>query len=593
VTVVFGEPPDPSLSSLRVLDTSGANHATGPTQAVAGQPLALRVAVARLGNGVYTVAWRTVSRVDGHLAAGTFAFGVGVAPGAGGAEAAAARAPGPSTLNLVSRWLLYAGLMLALGGAVVGLACLDGAGAGVVMAGGVAAALGALGIALDQTHGAGLSLSRLFDSPFSHHLWLRLVPAAVVVVAAGAAALRRKPALAVAGVATVVAMAADVDASHVAAAHSLRLARMAVQTAHFAAAGVWVGGLAALLLGLRGRAHADRPAAVRRYSAMALAAAAVVAASGVQRAFDEVGTLHALAHAAFGRWVLLKSALLVALLVLGARNRFRSVPAASTTLTPLRRVGAAELALVVVVLGATAVLQGLAPPASAAKLSSVVATGADAGTTMKARLEVSPGRAGFNRFDVRLRDYDTGRPVEALAVSLRFALPARPDLGQATLALAKAAAGEWSAAAANLSIDGRWRVTVVVQQSGGGTEVPLTVATRAVPARIDVQHAPGSPDLYTLHAPNGDQVQVYIDPGTAGVHFNEVHVTVVGPDGQEVPTTSVAVDAPGPLAVRKLDDAGHFVADLVDATRRAYRLDVQALLADGTTVAGRFTIPIR
>src|SRR2546421_10434262 len=73
VRVTFGEKPDPKLSSLRVLDTGGRDRAAGKTEAVAGQPLTLRVAVSPLAHGVYTVSWRPVSRVDGHLASGTFA----------------------------------------------------------------------------------------------------------------------------------------------------------------------------------------------------------------------------------------------------------------------------------------------------------------------------------------------------------------------------------------------------------------------------------------------------------------------------------------------------------------------------------------
>jgi methionine-rich copper-binding protein CopC len=60
VTLEFGERPDPRLSSVKVLDTGGANHATGAAAAVEGKPESLRVAVGTLGDGVYTVAWRTV-----------------------------------------------------------------------------------------------------------------------------------------------------------------------------------------------------------------------------------------------------------------------------------------------------------------------------------------------------------------------------------------------------------------------------------------------------------------------------------------------------------------------------------------------------
>ncbi len=80
VTITFGEQPDARLSSIKVLDSSGRNVASGPSTAVPGAPLQLTVPLPSLPDGVYTVSWRTVSAVDGHVAAGSFAFGVGVGP---------------------------------------------------------------------------------------------------------------------------------------------------------------------------------------------------------------------------------------------------------------------------------------------------------------------------------------------------------------------------------------------------------------------------------------------------------------------------------------------------------------------------------
>src|SRR2546426_757383 len=78
VSITFGEEPDPRLSRIEVLDTSGQPHQQGSVSALAGDARTLLVAVAPLPKGVYTVSWRTVSRVDGHSAAGTVAFGRGV-----------------------------------------------------------------------------------------------------------------------------------------------------------------------------------------------------------------------------------------------------------------------------------------------------------------------------------------------------------------------------------------------------------------------------------------------------------------------------------------------------------------------------------
>jgi copper transport protein len=608
VRVTFGEQPDPGLSSLRVLDSGGHDETVGKTDPVPGQPLTLRVSVGPLPDGVYTVSWRTVSQVDGHLAAGTFAFGVGIAPTSAAASAGAAQAPGPSGVNVAARWLLYLGLMLLVGGAVVALGCFGEASGSfiAVLAVGVAAgAAGATGVAVDQLHSAGLPLSRLFDSPFSHPLLARLVPvvaagAVVVAVALIGGGRLRRAGVALAGILGVVSMWGDVEASHVAAAHSWRFGRMAVQCLHFAAAGVWIGGLVTLLVGLRRTAPGERATPVRRFSALALGAVALLAATGLERAIDEVGSVHRLVTATFGRYVLLKAALLLVLVVLGAFNRYRSVPAVGRTLRPLRLLARTELLLVAAVLVATGFLQGLAPPASVAApavVRPVVLTGHDFGTTVRVEVDVSPGTAGFNQFRVTLRDYDSGAPVDATAVSLRFRLPARPDLGESTLALPSAGSGIYTAQGANLSIDGTWALTVAVQRPSGGTEVPLTLTTRQPPERLDVQRFIGAPTLYTLHLPDGRSVQVYLDPGKVGVRVNEFHVTVVGPDGTELAVRDLSVSATPPgsavaatLPVRRLDPLGHFVADVLNAVAGPYRFDVDATATTGEQIQGHFTI---
>jgi len=609
VRVTFGEQPDPALSSLRILDTAGRDHTAGKTEAVPGQPLTLRVAVGPLVDGVYTVSWRTVSKVDGHLAAGSFAFGVGVSPtGPSATASAGSRAPGPSGLNVAARWLFFTGVMVLVGATIVALVCFAPAGGswlGLLGTGAAVAAAGAFGVAWDELHSAGLALSRLSGSPFGHALLARLVPvaAAGAVVAAVAVIKRerfRRIGLAVVGILGAVAMWGDVEASHVAAARSWRLGRMADQWLHFAAAGIWVGGLAALLVGLRRVDPDQRAAPVRRFSTMALGAVVVIAATGLQRAFDEVGSLHALVSAAFGRYILLKSGLLVALVILGAFNRYRSVPAVSRTLRPLRLLSRTELVVIGVVLVATGFLQGLAPPASVAAPAAVrplVLTGHDFGTTLKVELDVSPGTAGFDQFRATVRDYDSGAPISASAVTLRFRLPARPDLGESTLPLPSAGPGVYAAQGANLSLDGTWDVTVAIQRPSGGTEVPLTLTTRQPPERIDISRFAGAPTLYALHLSDGRSMQVYLDPGKAGVHINEFHVTVVAADSTELAVRDLSVSAtpPGaavaaPLSARRLDPTGHFVADVLDATAGSYRFDVDATAATGEQLQGHFTI---
>ena len=71
VTITFTEAPDASFSSIHVLDSTGNAVELGRAEPVPGRPTRLRVALpASLADGVYTVAWRAVSRTDGHLEIG-------------------------------------------------------------------------------------------------------------------------------------------------------------------------------------------------------------------------------------------------------------------------------------------------------------------------------------------------------------------------------------------------------------------------------------------------------------------------------------------------------------------------------------------
>jgi copper transport protein len=608
VTVTFGETPDPHLSRLRVLDTNGGDHTTGTTQPVPGDARTLHIAVGTVPNGVYTVSWRTVSLVDGHLAAGTFTFGVGVSPaGTGASGGFTAKAQNPAPAAVAAKWLLYAGLMGLLGAAFIAVVCyrLKPPRMGIVVwAVWAVAALGTVGITFEERRTAGLAWSQLWGSSIGHQFLWRAVPLAAVLVPLVALGWVRNPAaqlraLVLIGAGTAVAMWGDIESTHAAAARTYRLWRMVIQWAHFAAAGIWVGGLVALLGTVAVVSSEQRRRAAVRYSLAALASVAVVGATGLQRAYDEVGTLHRLFHTAFGQYVALKMALLVILVALGAINRYRSVPTLERSSRLLVRVGTVELALLSVVLLATGIIQNLAPPTSAAAAAPrpLVVTGHDFGTTVRVNLAITPGTVGFNQFTVNVNDYDTGAPVDSSA-SLNFSAPSRPDLGSSTLALNRVKAGTFTATGANMALNTPWSIVLTIERADGGVQIPFTVSPRVPPQKIDIQpQGSGLPTLYTLHAPGNLSLQTYLDPGNPG--FNEFHLTFIGPNGQEIPTSTVAVTATPPtgspidLTVRRLDDIGHFVADLPGTVKGTYHFHVVATTNAGTTIDGTFTIPVQ
>ena len=111
----FTEPIEAGLSEIRVLDASGARVDEGDTTVDPNDPTAMSVGLEPLGSGTYTVAWKNVSTVDGHLVRGSFLFSVGEP-----LSAAAVEAPDQplfqSPWEPVVRWAILVAAMAVVGG---------------------------------------------------------------------------------------------------------------------------------------------------------------------------------------------------------------------------------------------------------------------------------------------------------------------------------------------------------------------------------------------------------------------------------------------------------------------------------------------
>jgi copper transport protein len=600
VSLTFTERPDLTLSLIRVLDGSGRDVEQGSARSVPGADRSLYVALRPLERGVFTVTWRTTSAVDGHTTAGSFSFGVGIDPASAAPPPAAPSTPRPTPAGAAGRWLLYVGLSLLVGAAATGLALGAGRWPGWPM--GLGAGLAAAGLvmtALDQRALAHVGMGALLRSRTGHRLVLQAVAVVVAGALAAAWSLRRsRLLLAAAGAAGAAAMLARARAGH-ASASSVPWFTVGVQWAHLAAVGAWVGGLPFLLIALRSAGPADRPVIARRFSRLAAYGLLVVVVTGTLRAVAEVGAWRRLTTTGFGQALLIKLAAVAVLVALGAISRFRHVRAATTG---LRRTVVPELVAGAAVLGVTAVLTGLAPPASiasarrAATPAALVVSGHDVATAVRAGLSVTPGTVGPNRFDLTLSDYDTGRPLAASAVRLRFRFLDRSDVPEGSITLEPGRAGHWTGAGAVLALDGRWRVTAAADTASGGVEVPMTLEPNAPPQKVEVQRTPGLPTIFTVTDGAGRKAQIYLDPGRPGA--NELHVTGLDPAGAELRVTDMALSVRGPgdlqassIDARRLDPEGHFVADL-DARRGSYDIRVTATLADGAVLRARARIPV-
>src|ERR1700680_388077 len=190
VEITFGEAPDPRLSSITVVDSSGGSVTAGPTTVVRGHPMELEVPLRSIGDGVYTVTWKTVSEVDGHLATGAYAFGVGVSAASASAHASASVvSPPPSVLAVVARWLFYIGVMGMIGVFATCLIALRDIPSFAVRALGVTwllAALGTAGIIETQREAAGVSVGALLTTSIGAIALVRVVAGVATGIAIAA-----------------------------------------------------------------------------------------------------------------------------------------------------------------------------------------------------------------------------------------------------------------------------------------------------------------------------------------------------------------------------------------------------------------------
>jgi copper transport protein len=500
--------------------------------------MSLVLALPKLRRGVYTVTWRAVSAVDGHASSGAYAFGIGVSP-RGAPVAVPAVESDSSALEIVARWLLLSGVVVLLGAAVAGAARFGGGGGSALRLAAGAWVLSIAGLALlvvAQRRTAGTSLGDLLSTPVGEALAWRALALAVAGAALLAArnALRRSAAIdesedagssrleraALVGVAVAAlgCIVAHVAAGHAAAGSWPSAITVVAQAAHFAAAGVWFGGLAALLLGVRGAPSEAKAAAVRRFAGVALAAVVLVAATGTLRSIDELASWDDLVSTGYGRAVIAKVALLALVLALAARNRRRSVPAAATDLGPLRRTSRVELGLATAAIATAALLGTLAPAVAGQPVvpQGLSASGSDFATTVRARLTTVSSEPGANRFVARIEDYDSGDAVQADRVRLRFRPLDDPDVDPTSLALRREANGSYSGSGANLTFDGRWGVTVLIERGGDAVEVPLTLTVRGPMHDLSVLRPPGEPAHYTMQIGNAGYVQTRLDPQREG-----------------------------------------------------------------------------
>ncbi len=500
VTLFMTEPLQREYSSVQVLDSNGQRRDIGETEFAEADATRMRVNVLRLTPGVYTVVWRTLSQVDGHTWNGSYVFSVlnpdGSAPSGAGVVVDLDRPGPPLAADTVVKAVGLTALVLFVGALAFWLAAggLPTPRAGLIestvkpalaiaialglLAGGYEAVSAAL-----QLGGWGLLDEVLFDTRIGlrlHTRWFALIAAALLL-----AWFARRPtpewARRSLAVFALVWLASTAAVSHGAALAAGGVWGALFDALHLAAAAVWMGMLAALILVLwRGRAAADshdsqwRAALVQRFSLFAAAAVPILLAAGLLNALIQVPDARGLVETDWGAAFIAK---LVALLLLFAAAGLNAVVLrpraaggglrAERWFGPMMRI---ELALGVVVLIITAALTQLPSPASALpdteqRDNTISRTVARA--DVLAQLTISPNLVGFNRWELRVTDADgqpLANPVEAVRLRFRYD---DPSVGPVVVPTVAEQDGVFSLEGAYFGLPGRWTVEAELRRADG------------------------------------------------------------------------------------------------------------------------------
>lgn len=391
IQIWFSEQPDPHFSDIQVSDANRQRVDAGDMHPASGDPLSLIVSLKpNLANGLYTVSWKTVSAVDGHVVNGNFPFFVGQPPAGTVLPTSSQTGPAssgssPTVATTLTRWLSLLSAVVLMGGfafwSLVLIPALRGTllpsagpGAMALPAAAISDSLPAPGTALRRLRllftaawlvlavvtvivliqqaqaASGVSLLHVFGSPlrtllvstrFGRTWWLRagatlLAGVALLLLNRNGAAMRPASAGYLLGAVAVEGVLFSYSLnSHAAASTSATGLALIADLLHLTTAALWVGGLVQFAiivpaclkeLEVEDRLH-FLAGAVPRFSALAGVSVAVLIATGLYQAIRELPSLDALWLTGWGRTLIVKLLLVAPLLLLGAVNLLLIRPA--------------------------------------------------------------------------------------------------------------------------------------------------------------------------------------------------------------------------------------------------------------------------
>lgn len=437
LTLHFSEPVEISLGSVRVFSCSGGRVSTGAPHHTSAGSSVVGASLPSLQSGLYVVTWRVIS-ADSHPVHGAFTFTVGSGSGSGAPSCTAAESSAKSSKTVgvlfgVTRFGVFVGLALLIGGAVFLVLIARGTSAArrvrrlVWIGFALTLAATIFGIMLQGPYGAGSGIgdavkwsvvSDILKTRYGHIAELRLLGlAAAVPFLAYENQLRESRRLPVwwsvgAGAVGLFLASTPGLAGH-AATGSWTGFGIPLDTLHVVAMCIWLGGLVALVVtAVGGGFSGGLRRALIRFSAIALTCVVVLVLTGLFASWREVGfKVKGYTSTSYGNLLLVKVGIVVVLVALAAVSRAvvrrrRAAPLDAPdsavaaiderTVRELRRSVGGEVLLGIAVLVVTALLVNAAPArtAIAPKLFSAEVHAGTGANAMLIDITVDPARSG-------------------------------------------------------------------------------------------------------------------------------------------------------------------------------------------------------
>jgi copper transport protein len=478
----------------------------GTPQVDAAYPTNVSVGVEPLSEGLYSIPWRALSTVDGHVTQGAFSFAVGegLAPGQ-------ALLPSKTTgsayplIRALARWPVFVGALAVVGGTLFRF-LVFGRGPGPPEARAAAGRhwsrlrwwsvvvlltshVAALWVQVAQVTGQPWDLSGfpMVVGMRWGRIWL--VRTALITGLIGVTALlgttvaprsRRHWCLETMGLLLGLGVLASLSLVSHSAASSLPGLGVPNDVLHLLAASAWVGGLFCFLVVGLPTSCALAPqeqrrflaGLARRFTPLALVSAGLLWATGALASWLRIGTLGALFGTPYGLTLLAKLALVALTSVGGAINfvstrprleAAEALPQAAQAPRLLGRVLRLEALAAASALLTVGALTWLTPGREVWALRPQPLTLEQREEDLQVRLEIQPAGIGPNVYLVALQD--RSGPVLQAEVELRFEY-LEWDFTPRPIKLAGVGNGRYREAGDHLSLQGWWKVAVLVRRPG-------------------------------------------------------------------------------------------------------------------------------